>query len=611
MRLVLFDLGQTLEDGDVLLPGARETLEQIAAIGNRGAPAVQLGLISDFTTPTSPAEIPAIQREYYAILDQLGIRGFFEPVAQRVTLSTEVGVRKPEAGIFRRAAEKADPALTFRDVLFVTENVEHVRAARRLGMRAVHLRGPGQSTGDIDTLHELVPLVRGFALGPATPATSGAARRDGDEDPVDRDSVDGDSGPAAVVAVTTVQVTPESAAAVVEGVAVNDHWVKFGDQLLVIGSTGADRGSAGARATPGSAVLHPAIRADRLHLVVQNGRLFQQEHPNVQVLVDKGRYLLVDLDPAEARRLTIAHGPCFAVTPIQPDTVVFEQRPRKVDRAGAVSWVQDLVDGVSAAQFRTDLKRLVASGTRFSTHSEFLAAAEATRDDLDALGYTAAMHPIPVHSRTSRNVIAERPGDGPEPRDVVLVTAHLDSINIKGGPAAPAPGADDNASGSAGLMTIARVFAAHSAQLDLRLILFGGEEEGLFGSLHYVAGLNAADRSRIRAVVNMDMIGTLNTPVPTVLLEGGAVSQTVLDGLGDAADAYTTLVVQTSLNPFNSDHVPFIDAAVPAVLTIEGTDSANERIHTANDTMEFVDENLPLEILRMNVGFVAKLLGQG
>jgi Zn-dependent M28 family amino/carboxypeptidase len=124
-----------------------------------------------------------------------------------------------------------------------------------------------------------------------------------------------------------------------------------------------------------------------------------------------------------------------------------------------------------------------------------------------------------VHGRPSRNVIAERSGTAAAPRDVVIVTARLDSINVAGGPAAPAPGPDDNGSGSAGVLAIARAMQHHRGMLDTRFILFGGEEQGLFGSLAYVASLSAAERSRIRAVVNMDMIATVNTPVPTVLLE--------------------------------------------------------------------------------------------
>ena len=55
----------------------------------------------------------------------------------------------------------------------------------------------------------------------------------------------------------------------------------------------------------------------------------------------------------------------------------------------------------------------------------------------------------------------------------MLVTAHLNSINLHGGATASAPGADDNASGSAGLLTLARVLQKHSGLHDLRLILSG------------------------------------------------------------------------------------------------------------------------------------------
>jgi Zn-dependent M28 family amino/carboxypeptidase len=192
----------------------------------------------------------------------------------------------------------------------------------------------------------------------------------------------------------------------------------------------------------------------------------------------------------------------------------------------------------------------------------------------------------------------------------VVVTAHLDSINSRGGAAAAAPGADDNGSGSAGLLSIAAALTGHPQQThDLRLILFGGEEQGLFGSRLYVAQLPAAERTRIRAVLNMDMIGTLNTPSPGVLLEGAAVSQAVIDGLAEAAATFSTLSVATSLSPFNSDHVPFIDAGVPAVLTIEGADGSNENVHTSADTLDTVDVGLAMQILRMNVAYLAETLG--
>jgi Zn-dependent M28 family amino/carboxypeptidase len=247
--------------------------------------------------------------------------------------------------------------------------------------------------------------------------------------------------------------------------------------------------------------------------------------------------------------------------------------------------------------------------TRYSLSLHFTNAANWTLDELQRLGYQVELRPITVGAGSSYNVVADRLGHANGARGLVLVTAHLDSINIADGAEAPAPGADDNASGCAGVLEIARVLASHPARHDLRLILFGGEEQGLHGSMQYVAGLPPSERARILGVINMDMIATLNTIAPTVLLEGGAVSQALMNDLAGAAGTYTSLTVQRSLNPFASDHVPFISALIPAVLTIEGSDSANANIHTANDTLAHINYGLALDIVRMNLATTATLLG--
>ena len=224
------------------------------------------------------------------------------------------------------------------------------------------------------------------------------------------------------------------------------------------------------------------------------------------------------------------------------------------------------------------------------------------------MGYDTRLESVAIGSSISQNVIADKVGNHAETRDLVLVVAHLDSINNQGGPSADAPGADDNGSGSAGLLEIARVLKANQNKHDLRLILFGGEEQGLFGSKQYVDSLNTAERTRIKAVLNMDMIGTANTAKHTVLLEGAPLSQSVIEALAEAAETYTGLTVQISLNPFASDHVSFINVGIPAVLTIEGADSANSNIHTAGDTLVNINYDLMLEILRMNIAFIAKVV---
>lgn len=383
-------------------------------------------------------------------------------------------------------------------------------------------------------------------------------------------------------------------------------WVQFGNELLLYTDENQWAGLAG-RAGQRTLQLqeHPAtVNREKMYLVVQKGRLFQQEYPEVPVIVDRGRFLLVELDPKRAQQIEVGDLPCFTLRPLEDNQIVFDVRLR-TDAAAPVASIQNLVNQVSRASLKADLTQLVSYPTRFSTSTHYANAATWAQGRLAAMNYSTQLQSITVNGSTSQNVIADKLGSGMGERDIVLVTAHLDSINHKDGPFAISPGADDNGSGSAGLLQMASVLQNHSNQHDLRFVLFGGEEQGLFGSKQFVANLSASERQRIRAVVNMDMIGCLNSPSPSVLLEGAPISQNVIDGLQAAATTYTQFDVQTSLDPYDSDHVPFIQNGIPAVLTIEGADGANDNIHSSSDTINRINYDLALEILRMNVAFVA------
>ncbi len=159
MRIVFFDLGNTLEHNDKLLPGAKKTLTAVQAMTDADGTPVVLGLISDFHMTEDPEEIRSRQQEYYRIVEHLEISSFFEPAEEKITLSTEVGAYKPDEKIFRAAIGKIIQGLDFHHVIFITENKDHVAAARQLGMMAIHFQGPGQTSGEVAQLVDLIPLI--------------------------------------------------------------------------------------------------------------------------------------------------------------------------------------------------------------------------------------------------------------------------------------------------------------------------------------------------------------------------------------------------------------------------------------------------------------------
>ncbi|MFC5379820.1 M28 family peptidase [Aquipuribacter nitratireducens] len=104
---------------------------------------------------------------------------------------------------------------------------------------------------------------------------------------------------------------------------------------------------------------------------------------------------------------------------------------------------------------------------------------------------------------TSHNVLAERAGRGrPDgSRPALMVCAHYDSV-------IGAPGANDDGSGTALTVEIARVMRSLPTEADLRFSLWGSEEQGLIGSRFHVAQLDQAERDRLLGVYNNDMVAT-------------------------------------------------------------------------------------------------------
>src|SRR5262245_50345283 len=139
MRAILFDLGDTLVDAqNHPLPGATDLLTALHDLRDPEGQPVLSGLISDWEMSQNPAERALFRQAYLAELQQSGLDVFFQPANKRVTLSTDVGVLKPDPLIFKTALERLAPGLPFHHAIFVTERCEHIKAARALGLMAVH-----------------------------------------------------------------------------------------------------------------------------------------------------------------------------------------------------------------------------------------------------------------------------------------------------------------------------------------------------------------------------------------------------------------------------------------------------------------------------------------
>ena len=160
-------------------------------------------------------------------------------------------------------------------------------------------------------------------------------------------------------------------------------------------------------------------------------------------------------------------------------------------------------------------------------------------------------------NRQTTNVIAET-GSGDEDGTVV-VGAHLDSVP-------EGPGINDNGSGSATVLEIARQMSALDIQTrkKVRFAFWGAEEIGILGSKHYVEGLTEEEVDGIGAYLNFDMLGSPNYvrfvyDGGTGPLGSGRIEETLMDYFESRnLEARTDSTLEG-----RSDHGPFAEAGVP------------------------------------------------
>ena len=141
-------------------------------------------------------------------------------------------------------------------------------------------------------------------------------------------------------------------------------------------------------------------------------------------------------------------------------------------------------------------------------------------------------------------------------------------------------------------------------------ICYSGEEQGLFGSIDHAGNLvSSGDDSKVQGVLIMDMIGYTADADLDCLLEANVASQGLIDTFADAAATYTTLRIVTSLSPFGSDHVPYLNRGMQALLTIENDWDIYPGYHRTTDLAANISLAMGREVLKMNVAGLAGLAG--
>jgi Zn-dependent M28 family amino/carboxypeptidase len=242
------------------------------------------------------------------------------------------------------------------------------------------------------------------------------------------------------------------------------------------------------------------------------------------------------------------------------------------------------------------------------------------RDSPEHDGY---FHPIPG-SRFAPNVVGVRPAHdgeaasraaGDPPSKIILITAHYDHLGIDENREGDANvdriynGADDNASGVAGILAIARATRELKLPVTLIFVAFSAEELGLRGARH-MAGSPPFDTRDVLAMFNMDMISRGEPDL--IFVVGSQNSGDLRRALSDGRDQIdATLRIEFDKHAdwlYRSDQGPFARRGVPAVL-LSVEDHAD--YHQVSDHADKVLPDLAARTSRLVLKASALIAGRG
>ncbi|CUM42807.1 M28 family peptidase [Streptomyces gardneri] len=291
--------------------------------------------------------------------------------------------------------------------------------------------------------------------------------------------------------------------------------------------------------------------------------------------------------------------------PPGPATLVAPTR-RKWTGTLPDKFVAALVELVSTDALRETVEALASFHTRHTFSPLVEQAAEEIANRFKAAGYSdVTLRTWSNAGHSADNVICTKPGtDAGSP--VIILCGHYDSrMENLNDATARAPGADDNASGVAAILEIARLLEPVALTSTVRFVAFSGEEQGLWGATAYAAELHAAGAQVFR-VVNLDMVGrppadgsvTVERDIGNAVAGNDAASLAFGAVMAQAAADYTTLPVKLG-HIYSSDYMPFEAHGDVTIGAYEG--EGNPHYHRTTDAPATLDYGYLADVTRITL----------
>jgi len=257
-----------------------------------------------------------------------------------------------------------------------------------------------------------------------------------------------------------------------------------------------------------------------------------------------------------------------------------------------------LTEMVNTDSIMSYIQHLENYGTRAYDEPESYQAQDWLKSKFETWGLTTEIQTVTItpnqgwswghypHSTSSGNVIAVQTGTK-YPDKYIVCGAHYDSWSWYPVSNRIAPGADDNASGTAGILEIARVMSQFESEYSIVYCCFSAEEFGLWGSEAYAVSCKMQEKD-ILGYFNIDMSGYLKPGTPIhISLIFPSIATPLANFLKNINDIYFQISINTyaNLSGGDSDHTSFNQQGYQGIWTFEDWNDCSPYIHGPNDVI--------------------------
>ena len=262
--------------------------------------------------------------------------------------------------------------------------------------------------------------------------------------------------------------------------------------------------------------------------------------------------------------------------------------------------ILEMIEQVNESILRMYVQKIQDFGPHPTGSQACEAVGEYLYDTLNSFQISVHYEPWTYKLHSGKNIVGSIPGK--DSGDIVVVTAHYDSVAVS-------PGADDDGSGVAAVLATADIMSHYSFNSTVRFVLFSGEEQGLLGSHEYVE--NAYENGEnIIADLNLDGIGYALTTDDGSKIKHFANNQSswMVDISNSIASQYHDKIgLQVIGLPHVtfSDHQSFVEYDYDASYFLEYL--LTPYYHTSQDTLEHVNITYLAKVCRLSVGTLASI----